>query len=839
MWPRPRTASNSSAMSSASAVEYYDPRTARSRPTMASSGSGFGNSNPGIPNFSTRSPVMPQPWMAKEASRSSFRSQASSTQITSRTEQSSIRTKGTPVSSLYDDETQDDSIVDDVMGMYYQGFADSDIEGVNEDQDDYGHGEQMHGKSKGKNGDSNSTASSRKASNTIHDHNNYINFRTYGTTRHTRNSHHDDRDLRYYDAPPSSVDSSNQTTLNGEPFSHDNRHARANSGSDASSIRPTSQHQANERRSGGRNITPLEPTPHQITSLGEQRQPMISIATTAAASTTSPTSDSSSPNNSSKNADSNALLPERAPGPRRPRPRSSSVPPNMVMMSASLPKNPELRDSGKSLGLVHNAPAKNTKASSDLKTPLRSPTLLSKTPTINIPLSRAPTPPPPDLQPAPAQVKPEDPLARDRYGFRKENQYITREAYDKWNEGYTQYLARRRKKWNAYMKENGLMTENPTRFPARNAKTKRFVRKGIPPEWRGAAWFYYAGGPAIMAKYSGLYDQLLKEKAKDIDSEAIERDLHRTFPDNIKFRPNGISALSNTAEIQKHMVGDKAANSNVETPIISALRRVLLAFAVHNPAIGYCQSLNFLAGLLLLFIDSEEHCFWLLNVITRFYLPGTHETSLEGSKVDLAVMMSCLCETIPDLFHKLAAEPDDDIMRPAAAVVVERARAARKARPKKRDPNSVLGDRLPPITLFMTSWFMNCFIGVLPIETTLRVWDVFFCEGSKTFFRIAMTIFRTGETQIRTADPMEIFPVVQGLPRRLIDANAILELCFRRRGGFNHVSQQMVDERRAEARRLGEVERRKQAEAEAEPKPTQAKSALPFGGPRRRQGTHV
>ncbi|KAL5628622.1 hypothetical protein BROUX41_002013 [Berkeleyomyces rouxiae] len=833
MWPRPRATSNSSAVSTASATEYYDSRTGRSRPPMGGSGSGVLAPS----GYSTRSP-MPQPWMAKEASRSSFRSQASSAQVTSRTEESSIRTRGTPVSSLYNEETQDDSIVDDVMGMYYQGFADSDVEPTTNDDDDVDNRAEdiIHDGQGLSYASARGASSTRKVSNTIHDHNNYNSYRVYDLTHdlshsNIRNDH--DRDQKYYDASSQRQTPLQRSRTSGaEPTSHQ-RPRYTNSGPEVPLPQPaTPQYRKNQssQSSGTRNVTPVESSSHQLASLSSKRQPAASA--------------SSNTNRAPPNAAfHNNLTPEHASGPRRPRPRSSSVPPNMTMMSPGLTKNPELRDSGKSLGLANNSnnnPSAGKRAeASDLNTPIRSPTLLSKTPTINTPISRAPTPPPPDLQPAPAQIKPEDPLARDRYGFRKENQYITRETYDKWNEGYTQYLARRRKKWNVYMKENGLMTENPTRFPTRNAKTKRFVRKGIPPEWRGAAWFYYAGGPAMMAKNSGVYDRLLRQKAKDIDAEAIERDLHRTFPDNIKFRPNGVSALSNTTEIQKHMVGDKAANSNVETPIISALRRLLLAFAVYNPQIGYCQSLNFLAGLLLLFIDSEEHCFWLLNVITNCYLPGTHETSLEGSKVDLAVMMSCLCETIPDLFHKLVAEPDDDTMRLGTAAMAERARAARKVRPKKRDPISVLGDRLPPITLFMTSWFMNCFIGVLPIETTLRVWDVFFCEGSKSFFRVAMTIFRAGETQIRTADPMEIFPVVQGLPRRLIDANAILELCFRRRGGFNNITQQLVDERRAEARRLGEVERRKQVEVEAEPAPSKSRLAMPFGGPRRRQGTHA
>ncbi len=60
---------------------------------------------------------------------------------------------------------------------------------------------------------------------------------------------------------------------------------------------------------------------------------------------------------------------------------------------------------------------------------------------------------------------PEDPSSRDRYGFRKANAYITREQYDAWDAGYTEYLSRRRKKWVSFLKDSSLMTENPNRFP--------------------------------------------------------------------------------------------------------------------------------------------------------------------------------------------------------------------------------------------------------------------------------------------------------------------------------------------------------------------------------------
>lgn len=387
---------------------------------------------------------------------------------------------------------------------------------------------------------------------------------------------------------------------------------------------------------------------------------------------------------------------------------------------------------------------------------------------------------------------------RDRYGFRKQSQYVTMEQYDQWNEGYTEYLVRRKAKWAAFQKENGLMSDSPNRFPPRSAKTKRFIRKGIPPDWRGAAWWYYAGGPAILSKHSGLYDELLKREVKDVDVEAIERDLHRTFPDNIKFRSTKSSPNVDDPRKSRQSVKNLQNNGRrPETAMVSSLRRVLHAFAIYNPRIGYCQSLNFLAGLLLLFVESEEYAFWLLNVITRVHLPGTHEVSLEGANVDLGVLMSSLKESLPAVWAKIGGELDGtDAVRPSRS---------RRTRNKQPEPT-----RLPPITLCMTAWFMSCFVGTLPIESTLRVWDVFFYEGSKTLFRVAMAIFKVGEAEIRAVgDPMEIFQVVQTIPRRLVDANALIELCFKRRNGFGHISQDTVDLKRQNRRRQVHAEKDK------------------------------
>jgi len=383
-------------------------------------------------------------------------------------------------------------------------------------------------------------------------------------------------------------------------------------------------------------------------------------------------------------------------------------------------------------------------------------------------------------------------IARDRYGFKKSSLHVTPEEYDAWDAEYSIYLERRRKKWDALMRDYGLFTENPYRFPPKSDKIKRYVRKGIPPEYRGASWFWYAGGPSKMKKEPGLYSACL-EKVKqgllgDSDREHIERDLHRTFPDNVRFKPDPvIGKEADGDDVGKRDSANRARRSHrssfeVETPMLQALRRVLQAFAVHNPHIGYCQSLNFIAGLLLLFLnEDEEKAFILLNIVTTEHLPGTHGVALEGANIDIAVLMTCVQDSLPAIWQRL----DDNGGPQLASTAMPGAQAL----------------RLPTVSLATTAWFMSLFVGTLPIESVLRVWDCLFFEGSKTLFRIALAILKFGEPQIlAVGDHIEIFQVVQAIPRSMLDINELMEVCFRRRGGFGHVSQGLIETRRQERR---------------------------------------
>lgn len=345
---------------------------------------------------------------------------------------------------------------------------------------------------------------------------------------------------------------------------------------------------------------------------------------------------------------------------------------------------------------------------------------------------------------------------RDQYGFLKETLHVTNEEHDAWTTKYSSSQKRRIQKWLLYMQDHNLPTESPSQFPPRSAKTQRFIRKGIPPDWRGNAWFFYSGGDHFLNNQPGLYSNMVTRSPSELcsnDKDMIERDLHRTFPDNVRFKPERSSP-----------------EYPVETPLLSSLRRVLQAFALYCPRIGYCQSLNFITGLLLLFLP-EEKAFWMLHIITTDYLPGTHDVSLEGANVDLWVLMMAFKESMPQLWPKIGSVDGSSGPRDA---------------------------RLPTISLCTTSWFMSLFIGTLPIESVLRVWDILFYEGSRTLFRIALAIFKLGEQRFKAiSDPMEIFQIVQALPRGMLDVGALIEVAFRRGG----VSQEWVEKRRRQRKK--------------------------------------
>ncbi|SAM06195.1 hypothetical protein [Absidia glauca] len=365
----------------------------------------------------------------------------------------------------------------------------------------------------------------------------------------------------------------------------------------------------------------------------------------------------------------------------------------------------------------------------------------------------------------------------DRYGFQKATQWIPLDTYHDFEKYYQPTLDRRLLRWQQ------LLDEHESKLPDRNTQgesfglVKRYVRKGVPSHLRGHIWFHYSGAEAKMDANPGVYEKFLK-RAQEMGNEnefadLIERDLHRTFPDNIQFSKAAAKAMA---------AATLDTTTATKPPAIDVLRRVLSAFSVYCPSVGYCQSLNYLVGMLLLFLKEEE-TFWCLVTIVQTTLPaGVYDVTMEGASIDQAVLMMLLYERMPQLWYKLT----DKTFWEAEAD----------------------GVSMPTITLVTSHWFLTLFINILPTETVLRVWDCFFYEGSSILFRIAMTLFKMSEPIIYgLIDPLEIFQVIQNFPKRLIDCQTLMDNAFRRFGSLTDVTSEDLDRRREICRELRKARR--------------------------------
>jgi Rab-GTPase-TBC domain len=82
----------------------------------------------------------------------------------------------------------------------------------------------------------------------------------------------------------------------------------------------------------------------------------------------------------------------------------------------------------------------------------------------------------------------------------------------------------------------------------------------------------------------------------------------------------------------------------------AALHRVLVAYASHNPQVGYCQGMNFIAGLLLLHMP-EEDAFWGLVRMVQEIMPGYFDIDMRGALLDQQATHLLLQEHFPTVLQ--------------------------------------------------------------------------------------------------------------------------------------------------------------------------------------------
>ncbi|KAF2318619.1 hypothetical protein GH714_009396 [Hevea brasiliensis] len=209
----------------------------------------------------------------------------------------------------------------------------------------------------------------------------------------------------------------------------------------------------------------------------------------------------------------------------------------------------------------------------------------------------------------------------------------------------------------------------------------------------------------------------------------IEKDLPRTFP--------GHPALDDDGR--------------------NALRRLLTAYARHNPSVGYCQAMNFFAALLLLLMP-EENAFWTLMGIIDDYFDGYYSEEMIESQVDQLVFEELVRERFPKLVNHL----------------------------------DYLGVQ---VVWVAGPWFLSIFMNMLPWESVLRVWDVLLFEGNRVMlFRTALALMELyGPALVTTKDAGDAVTLLQSLAGSTFDSSQlVLTACM----GYQNVNEIRLQELR-------------------------------------------
>lgn len=276
-----------------------------------------------------------------------------------------------------------------------------------------------------------------------------------------------------------------------------------------------------------------------------------------------------------------------------------------------------------------------------------------------------------------------------------------------------------------------------------NQDLDNLLKLGIPDIYRHEVWPLLCGATQKLNANAGQYAEYLTSDPKLLTSQAaqdIDKDLHRSMPSH----PYYASQPKN----------------------LEPLRNVLLAYAARNPAIGYCQGMNIVAAMLLLYLP-EEVAFWVLTSIVEEIAPDYYNKQLFGSQVDQKVFNRLVKTKYPDLYAHL----------------------------KKVGM---------PLHLLTLPWFMTFLIECVPWESSLMVLDNLLRNGTCVLFQTSLAILTlTYEEIMAEKSENEQIPLL--IRAHPFDPYELMKIAFNK---FSYINPESIRRMRTEgkAARLNDMQ---------------------------------
>ncbi|KAG4911343.1 hypothetical protein JHK87_057459 [Glycine soja] len=291
------------------------------------------------------------------------------------------------------------------------------------------------------------------------------------------------------------------------------------------------------------------------------------------------------------------------------------------------------------------------------------------------------------------------------------------------------------------------------------------VRGGVPMALRGELWQAFVG---VKARRVEKYYQDLLASENDSEIKTDQQSMESTDSNgktgaDFGCMPEKWKGVK--GQIEKDLPRTFPGHPALDEDGRNALRRLLTAYARHNPSVGYCQvvldfgamflqAMNFFAGLLLLLMP-EENAFWTLMGILDDYFDGYYSEEMIESQVDQLV------------FEELVRESQSSGLSGSAGG--------------------------------MGYWTMVpvhfCEHASLGKWSVLRVWDVLLFEGNRVMlFRTAVALMELyGPALVTTKDAGDAVTLLQSLAGSTFDSSQlVLTACM----GYQNINETRLQQLR-------------------------------------------
>mmetsp|Transcript_7652 Transcript_7652/g.14446 ORF Transcript_7652/g.14446 Transcript_7652/m.14446 type:complete len:673 (-) Transcript_7652:132-2150(-) len=167
----------------------------------------------------------------------------------------------------------------------------------------------------------------------------------------------------------------------------------------------------------------------------------------------------------------------------------------------------------------------------------------------------------------------------------------------------------------------------------------------------------------------------------------------------------GIAAVAKN-NIDSFFYLGEVARFSVESGGQASLRRLLHAYSIYDPQVGYCQGMNFIAAMFLTVLNDEEESFWMMVSVMNeepYNLRSMFQRDMAGTQEALYVAERAIKRFLPELARHFEGENVN-------------------------------------VSMFLIPWLMTVFTRNFPFDLVLRVWDAFLFEGWCVVYRTMLAL---------------------------------------------------------------------------------------------------